>query len=108
MSHPVSATTLLRAALLVTAAVAAFFFSSVLRAAVVDQPKTLSHAKYAELFARARIGKTRISVLKKWPPPYQRYADQYGQRCYEWEDVGRALYNLCFKPSGVLALKVIE
>ena len=71
-------------------------------------PSSFTDQQYAQAFAKAVVGKTTTSALAEWPPPYQTYHDQYNHRCYEWNDAGKALYNLCFKPSGVLALKVIE
>jgi hypothetical protein len=60
-------------------------------------------ARYAALYRRMTVQKTRVEVLRKWPEPYQRYSDNLGDRCYEWK-AARRLYNLCFK-HGVLALK---
>jgi hypothetical protein len=71
-------------------------------------PRSFTHSQYARSFALATIGKTSLSVLDSWPPPYQTYHDEYLQRCFEWYDRGRALYNLCFKANGILALKIIE
>ena len=71
-------------------------------------PQSFTHSQYARSFALATIGKTSVSVLDRWPPPYQTYHDEYLQRCYEWNDKGHALYNLCFKANGILALKILE
>ena len=71
-------------------------------------PASFSDAQYQHAFANTVVGKTTTTALAEWPPPYQSYRDQYNHHCYEWDDVGHALYNLCFKPSGVLALKAVE
>jgi hypothetical protein len=76
-------------------------------AQAASQPKSFTNAQYQRAFSIAKVGKTSIAVIKTWPPPYQHYTDQYGQQCYEWNDVGQALYNMCFKKNGLLALKVI-
>ncbi len=73
-----------------------------------SRPSSFTHAQYTRSFALATIGKMPISALDQWPAPYQSYHDQYGQRCYEWNDVGHALFNLCFSKKGLLAIKVIE
>ena len=72
------------------------------------QPRSFTHNQYVRWYSRAVIGKTSIGVLRSWPPPYQSYHDTYRHRCYEWDDKGRALYNLCFDAKGILTLKVIE
>ena len=65
-----------------------------------------THRAYAELFANATVLQTRISVLAKWPKPYQVYHDAYFHRCYEWWDKPLFLYNLCFdRTTGVLVNK---
>lgn len=72
------------------------------------RPASFTHAQYVHMFALAKVGHMSIGAISAWPPPYQTYHDQYGQRCFEWNDVGHALDNLCFKPNGELALKVEE
>jgi len=65
-----------------------------------------SHQDYARLFADASIMHTKITVLDKWPKPYQTYHDAYFHKCYEWWDKPLFLYNLCFdRTSGVLVNK---
>jgi hypothetical protein len=65
-----------------------------------------THRAYAELFASATILQTRISVLDRWPKPYQIYHDAYFHKCYEWWDKPLFLYNLCFdKTNGLLVNK---
>ena len=60
----------------------------------------------AEAYATATVLHTKISVLDKWPKPYQIYHDAYFHRCYEWWDKPLFLYNLCFdRGSGVLVNK---
>jgi hypothetical protein len=71
-------------------------------------PSSFTDAQYKQAFAKTVVGKTTTSALAQWPKPYQSYHDQYNHRCYEWNDPGHALYNLCFKPSGILAIKVVE
>ena len=65
-----------------------------------------THRAYAELFANANVLQTRISVLDKWPKPYQIYHDAYFHKCYEWWDKPLFLYNLCFdRNNGLLVNK---
>ena len=67
---------------------------------------TVSHKEYAQLFARATIAQTKITVLNQWPKPYQIYHDAYFHRCYEWWDKPLFLYNLCFdRKNGILVNK---
>ena len=68
-------------------------------------PKRLSHADYEELWRGTHVGDTKEAVLARWPKvPYQHYADNLKDDCYEWSDEPSYLYNLCFK-DGVLASK---
>jgi hypothetical protein len=65
-----------------------------------------THRAYAELFANATVLQTKISVLDKWPKPYQIYHDGYMHRCFEWWDKPLFLYNLCFdRSNGLLVNK---
>jgi len=70
-------------------------------------PKRLSHADYEELWRGTHVGDTKEAVLARWPKvPYQHYADNLKDDCYEWSDEPTYLYNLCFK-DGVLRLKTL-
>ena len=63
---------------------------------------------YATRLDSKRSAKTRITVLKQWPKPYQDFHDGRGQRCLEWlYKKGRVivLWDLCFTKKGVLASK---
>jgi hypothetical protein len=67
---------------------------------------TVSHKEYAQLFAKATVMHTKITVLNDWPKPYQIYHDGYLHRCYEWWDKPLFLYNLCFdRSNGLLVNK---
>ena len=69
--------------------------------------KQLSHADYEELWRGTHVGETKAAVLARWPKvPYQHYADNLKDDCYEWSDEPSYLYNLCFK-DGVLRLKTL-
>ena len=69
--------------------------------------KHLSHADYEELWRGTHVGDTKEAVLARWPKvPYQHYADNLKDDCYEWSDEPSYLYNLCFK-DGVLRLKTL-
>jgi hypothetical protein len=65
----------------------------------------LSHAAYARLWQRTRVGEPTKAVLARWPKtPYQHYGDNLKDDCFEWFDKPNFLYNLCFK-GGVLRTK---
>jgi hypothetical protein len=65
----------------------------------------LSHADYARLWKRTRVGESKSTVLARWPKkPYQHYSDNLKDDCFEWLDKPLYLYNLCFK-GGVLRSK---
>jgi hypothetical protein len=67
----------------------------------------LSHADYARLWQRTRVGESRSDALAGWPkPPYQHYTDNLQDECFEWQDKPTYLYNLCFK-GGVLRSKAV-
>ena len=66
-----------------------------------------SHADYEVLWDGTHVGDTKEAVLARWPKvPYQHYADNLNDDCYEWSDEPTYLYNLCFK-DGVLRLKTL-
>ena len=46
-----------------------------------------SHADYKQLFAETHVGDRKEDVLGRWPEPYQHYADNLKDDCYEWNDV---------------------
>ena len=75
----------------------------------------LTHDDFLQLWEGTHLGDAKQVVLSRWPdPPYQHYADNLKDDCYEWEDVPdvhnknlpTSLYNLCFK-DGILRSKVI-
>ena len=66
----------------------------------------LTSAQYLQLFERAEVGKTTLSVLDQWPkPPYQSFLSG-ANHCYEWFDKPRNLIDLCFNAKGILIRKV--
>jgi hypothetical protein len=77
-------------------------------------PKHLSHDDYERLWDGTHLGDPEQAVLARWPVPYQHYADNLKDDCYEWADVPvrrynnlpSNLYNLCFK-DGVLRSKTL-
>ncbi len=77
-------------------------------------PKQLSHDDYAQLWQGTHLGESKQAVLGRWPVPYQHYADNLKDDCYEWSDapnlrlnnMPQNLYNLCFK-DGVLRSKAL-
>jgi hypothetical protein len=69
-----------------------------------DRPSSLTHLGYATLWQETVAGHTKITILNKWPKPYQHYSDGTGNDCYEWDDKPLRLYNLCFK-NGLLVSK---
>jgi hypothetical protein len=77
--------------------------------------KQLSHADFVRLWAGTHLGDSRSAVLARWPKnPYQHYADNLKDDCYEFADVPdvtranmpKNIYNFCFK-DGVLRTKDI-
>jgi hypothetical protein len=71
------------------------------------ESKQVSHEDFARLFAETRVGDEQDATLARWPiDPYQHYADNLADDCYEWSDTPLYLYNLCFK-DGVLRTKDI-
>jgi hypothetical protein len=71
------------------------------------RPQAFSHEQYVTSFTNALPGKMAVEDLEAWPPPYNKFMNQYRQQCYEWFDKGYALYDLCFD-HGLLRFKAIE
>ena len=69
------------------------------------EPEPLSHDDYTRIWLETRVGDAMDDVLSRWPKdPYQHYADNLKDDCYEWRDERRYIYNLCFA-AGVLRSK---